>query len=87
VIHLNKKKSEIYMSADDRSTALVQELLGLHAREMPAGAKFGAAPAFIGKAKEFVQNNKKLVTIGAVILGAVVIYAGYQSYKKNHPSA
>lgn len=69
------------MATSARAQELAEQLLGLEATRAPLPVeqqKFGGMEGI----KAFVQKNKKAVTIGAVVIGAVVIFAGYKAYQK-----
>lgn len=69
------------MATSARAQELAEQLLGLEAVRAPLpvqSQKFGG----MAEIKAFVQKNKKAITIGAVVIGAVAIFAGYKAYQK-----
>jgi hypothetical protein len=70
------------MSTSARAQELAEQLLGLEATRSPLPVERRRFQGGVDSIKSFVQNNKKAVMIGAVVVGAIAVYAGYKAYQK-----
>lgn len=70
------------MATSARAQELAEQLLGLEATRAPLPVEKQHFQGGMDNVKAFVQQNKKAVMIGAVVIGAVVVYAGYMAYQK-----
>lgn len=71
------------MSTSARAQELAEQLLGLEATRAPLPVErrhFGG----MTEIKAFIEKNKKAVAVGAVVVGAVAIFAGYKAWQKKH---
>jgi hypothetical protein len=75
------------MATSARAQELAEQLLGLENTRAPLPVEKQRFQGGMDSIKGFVQRNKKAVTIAAVVVGAIVVYAGYKAYEKKKQNA
>ena len=81
----SSNQKELIMAKNMRPQELARQLLGLeeHSRMPVEGQRFAGTKEI----KDFVMKHKKPLTIVAVVVGAVAVYAGYKAYQKKHTAS